>query len=115
MSGNKKKLYIPVNVRKRKELLVGFGRTEICYTTISVLFGFLFGIFCFMRTNEVGYLVAIPIIVGIITIVVVKKDITNTSLIDNLKELYKFFRSQKTYFYSYNGNGKNEKKNIAKK
>lgn len=101
MDEKKEQLYIPLNVRKRKELFAGFGSTELCVTAIIVVVGFVLGIVFYLIKGEIFYLIGIPLILGIITIVCVIKDQTNTSFVDSVKELLQFLKSQKRYYFSY--------------
>lgn len=96
------KLYIPLNVRKRKEVFSGFGRTEIGITGIGLGVGIIIGILFYLLNDQIYCLIGIPIIISMVTAVCIIKDQTNTSLVDSIKEFFRFSKSQKRYYYSYN-------------
>lgn len=101
MEEKKEQLYIPLNVRKRKELFAGFGQQELVITSIVLFISFVVGIILYGFTKGVEFLVITPIVCGFVTIIVIVKDQTNTSLLDSIIRLHRFSKSQKRYYYQY--------------
>lgn len=98
----KKTLYIPVNIRKRKELIDGFGMKEVMQTVILAVVGLVIGLILFFLNNhQILYLTIVPIIFAMGTIVFVKKDKRNMNTVDQIKLAINFMNSQKTYHYKY--------------
>lgn len=109
-------LYIPVNIRKRKEYFDGFGRTEMIQTIIGIAVGAVVGILIFLlKTHNIIVIVATIIGFGGATFMLVKKDHTNRSTIDGLKSMIDFNRSQKRYYYKYTNIYERELNNSGEK
>lgn len=102
MSSQNKQLYIPVNIKKRKEILEGIGKKEIVEIVISTLVGIFIGIILFfIKNNNPMYLILSAFIFGSGAFVFLKKDNTNRNTIDKLKLYFEFVNSQKRYNYKY--------------
>lgn len=95
------RLYIPANVRKRKEIVAGFGGKELILTIIMAGLGLVLGIVIYMWNEKIEFVVTMPIVMGVIAIIFLIKDQTNTSLLDSIIRLILFIRSQKRYYYKY--------------
>lgn len=99
---NLSNLYVPINVRRRKEYVDGFGKPELIITCIWGLIGGAVGLFLFLlNQNDPIYLVVSLIIFPAATFMFVKKDKTNRSTVDHLKAYYLFSRSKKRFDYKY--------------
>lgn len=95
-------LYIPVNVRRRKEIVDGIGKEELVKIGILTGIGFVIGIMLFLIYNyNFTFVVITPTTLGAGGVMFLKKDFTNRSTIDKLKDLYIFSKSQKRYDYEY--------------
>lgn len=101
MEEKKEQLYIPLNVRKRKELIAGYGQQEAIITVVMSIIGFMIGLIIYGFNQKIEYVLIIPIVIGFLTVVMIIKDQTNTSLLDSLIRLYWFNKSQKRYEYKY--------------
>lgn len=112
----KKTLYIPVNVRRRKELVDGFGKKECIQTVITVGIGIVLGFLFYSTTKELMYQILTPIILGMGAVTFLRKDAANQSLIDKIVALIEFLKEQKRYYYQYHNiyEGDREKKNNEK-
>lgn len=96
-------LYIPVNVRRRKETIEGFGKEEIIKTIIWAGIGLFVGIIIFLLFfREIFTIILSTIVFPFGCFVMVRKDKTNRSTIDLIKVDIRFRRSQKRYKYKYN-------------
>lgn len=95
-------LYIPENVRRRYEIIDGFGKKEAAITGIVFVISLVLGILLYFVNNKnFFYLVLTPIVITCFTALMIKKDKTNRSTIDLLLEDYKFIKGQKKYMYKY--------------
>lgn len=101
MEEKKEQLYIPLNVRKRKELFAGYGQQELIITVVMAIIGFVVGSMIYAFNGKIEYLLITPIVIGFLTVVTIVKDQTNTSLLDSLIRLYQFSKSQKKFYYKY--------------
>ena len=96
------RLFIPVNVRKRKEYVDGFGKDELIKSLIATAFGVVLGIVLFLRNNyQPLYIALVPVVVFAISVIFLRKDKTNTNALDSICEMYEFSKSQKKYEYEY--------------
>lgn len=95
-------LYIPVNIKKRKEIIEGIGKKEIRQIVITTLIGIFIGaILFFLKNNNPAYLIMTAFIFGSGSYVFLKKDPTNRNTIDKLKLYINFTKSQKRFHYKY--------------
>lgn len=102
MPDNKKQLYIPVNIVRRKETIQGIGRKEIIQIIIAVIAGALIGIILFFTNdNNPLYLIMAIFASGSAAFIFLRKDATNRSTIDKLKLYIDFIKSQKRFYYKY--------------
>lgn len=97
----KQTLYIPQGLKTRVEIFDGFGKEELFKTIIvsvvaGVIDGLLFLIFKNVVTSVVFMLVVISGSVMMLT-----KDKTNISVVDQVGFMMRFARSQKVYKYKY--------------
>lgn len=95
------KLYIPVPIRKNKEIAEGIGIQEVIKIAILVAIGVVVGLILFIPTKQVYNLVLPPLFLLMFGIIFYKKDITNKNAIDRIKEMINFSKSQKVYRYRY--------------
>lgn len=99
---NKETLYIPVNIRRRKEYVDGFGKEELVKVLIWFVIGIVVGlILFFIKNKEMVYVVFSAIFFPGLAFALTRKDKTNRSQIDRLVDLYKFSVSNKRYDYKY--------------
>jgi hypothetical protein len=100
-SGVKQNLYIPQGLKTRVEIFDGFGKEELVKTILVTLVAggidaLLFLIFRNVVTSVVFMLIAISGSVMMLT-----KDKTNISVVDQVGFMVRFARSQKIYKYKY--------------
>lgn len=96
-----KKLYIPVNIRKRKEIAEGIGMAEVLQIGIAVAVGFMVGIFLAIIKGEMLLVIFPPVLFGGIGLLLFRKDRMNQSLMDKLVFMMEFNRNQKRFYYKY--------------
>lgn len=112
----RKELYIPVNIRRRKEIADGIGKEELLKITLLTGIGLGIGIFLFVLGGEIFSVLLPPVITGMGGAIFLRKDMTNQSVLDRIHHLMEYSRSQKTYLYKYHNiyeegslmNGKNK-------
>jgi hypothetical protein len=97
----KQTLYIPQGLKTRVEIFDGFGKEELLKTILVTLVAggidaLLFLIFRNVVTSMVFILIAISGSVMMLT-----KDKTNISVVDQVGFMVRFARSQKVYKYKY--------------
>ncbi len=100
-TGMKQTLYIPQGLKTRVEIFDGFGKEELLKTIVVTLVAggidaLLFLIFKNVVTSVVFMLIAISGSVMMLT-----KDKTNISVVDQVGFMVRFARSQKVYKYKY--------------
>ena len=100
-TGMRQTLYIPQGLKTRVEIFDGFGKEELVKTILVTLVAggidaLLFLIFRNVVTGVVFMLIAISGSVMMLT-----KDKTNISVVDQVAFMVRFARSQKVYKYKY--------------
>ena len=100
-TGMKQTLYIPQGLKTRVEIFDGFGKEELVKTILVTLVAggidaLLFLLFRNVVTSVVFILIAISGSVMMLT-----KDKTNISVVDQVGFMVRFARSQKVYKYKY--------------
>lgn len=112
MRSEKPKLYIPVQIRKRKEYIDGFGKEELKKTILMGCIGLIIGILIYLKMrNEIVIIVSITAFAGA-AFMLTKKDKTNRSSIDYLKDDLKFNLSNKNFYYKYHNIYEKDVKNV---
>jgi len=102
MAEHNKQLYIPVQIRKRKEIVEGIGRKEIHQIIIAILIGALIGIILFfLNNNNPLYLIMAIFTCGSAAFIFLKRDATNRNTIDKIKLYIDFINNQKRFYYKY--------------
>lgn len=96
-----KKLYIPVNIRRQKEIVDGIGKNEILQIFMLTVIGGVIGFVFYVSTTEILFFVMPPIILGTIAVVIYRRDGTNQSLVDHIRSWLNYMNSQKFYCYQY--------------
>ena len=98
----RRKIYIPTNIRTRTYFFEGFGFTELIQTILfTVLIGLFDIIYFLISKNEVIAVTTILIAIAV-GVTLFTKDKTNMSVVDYIKDLIIFSKSQKRYLYDTN-------------
>lgn len=98
---SKKELYIPVNVPEREDFISGFGGKELTITGISLLIGIIVAAVIFVQTDAAFYAVGATGIIVALTIVLVRRDQFDESIIDKLRFVRLYHKAQKQFNYEY--------------
>lgn len=97
----RKELYIPVNIRKRKEIADGIGKAELLQIIVMAGIGLLVGLIIFAVKGGIFSIMLPPIILGMAGVIFLRKDMTNQSVLDRIHHLMEYSKGQKIYFYKY--------------
>ncbi len=93
------KLYIPIGLKEKYEIWDGFGKEEAIKAFIFIAFSSIIDIFIFVITRKtifcsVWFLVSVGGSVMMLT-----KDTTNLSVVDQIQNMIRFSKSQRYYPY----------------
>ena len=102
MENNEKEtLYIPLGLKTRTELFDGFGKEELFKSiVVTLIAGGVDAVIYIVSKNIVICVVLIlSIIAG--SVMMLAKDQSNISVVDQIKFMIRFAKSQKRYPYKY--------------
>ena len=102
MENEETKLYIPSNVKVRLEFFKGYGVKELISTLIVAVVLIPISIIAYHLGNQ-NYLLPVLIeMFGVVaTIVATTKDENNLCIVNQVKHMIDFAKSQKKYDYEY--------------
>jgi len=95
------KLYIPMGVKPEAEIFSGFGRKQLVQAVIGSLgAGVVAAIIWFVSGSVTS--TVITVLAGIAgSVMMTTKDQSNLSVVDQLQNMFRFYKSQKYYPYRY--------------
>ena len=94
-------LYIPLGLKERNELWDGFGKEEAIKALIfNIITGIVDALIYLSTKNLIFCVVFILVSVGG-SIMMLTKDTTNLSVVDQIRNMLRFAKSQKYYPYKY--------------
>jgi len=97
----KNALYIPQGLKTRVEIFDGYGKEELVKTIIvTIVAGFINVLLYLLFKNTVVSVVFILVAIAG-SVMMLTKDHTNISVVDQVGFLIKFSRSQKKFLYKY--------------
>jgi hypothetical protein len=97
----KNPLYIPQGLKTRVEIFDGFGKEELFKTIIvTIVVGMLDILYYLIFKNTVVSIVAILVAIAG-SVMMLTKDRSNISVVDQVGFMIRFARSQKNYLYKY--------------
>lgn len=92
-------LYIPTGVKAENELFNGFGRRELLQSVIASLFGSAVAALLWLAAGNVA-LTVVAVLSGIFgSVMMCTKDQNNQSVVDQIGNMIRFWRSQQIYPY----------------
>ena len=102
MENEDTKLYIPSNVKVRMEFFKGYGVKELIITIIVAVALIPISIIAYYLGNQ-NYLIPVLIeMFGVVaTIVATTKDENNLCIVNQIKHMIDFAKTQKKYEYEY--------------
>ena len=96
---NEINLYIPTGVKAENELFNGFGKRELLQSTISSLFGGAIAALLWLIAGNVA-LTVVAVLSGIFgSVMMCTKDQNNQSVVDQIGNMVRFWRSQQIFPY----------------
>ncbi|MBV1758075.1 MAG: hypothetical protein KMY55_09560 [Dethiosulfatibacter sp.] len=97
----KNPLYIPQGLKTRVEIFDGFGKEELFKTImVTIIVGILDIMYYLIFKNTVVSIVTILVAIAG-SVIMLTKDHTNISVVDQVGFMVRFARSQKYYPYKY--------------
>ncbi|MDD3228074.1 MAG: hypothetical protein PHE09_02555 [Oscillospiraceae bacterium] len=96
---NEINLYIPTGVKAENELFNGFGKRELLQSLIGSLFGGTIAALLWLIAGNVA-LTVVAVLTGIFgSVMMCTKDQNNQSVVDQIRDMLRFGRSQQIYPY----------------
>lgn len=92
-------LYIPTGVKATNELFNGFGKREFLQSVVGSLFGGAVAALLWLIAGNVA-LTVVAVLSGIFgSVMMCTKDQNNQSVVDQIRNMIRFSRSQQIYPY----------------
>ena len=96
-----KELYFPVNVIDRNDFISGFGGKEMIITLIALATAVATIVICFLSTGNMFLSIFAGIVIIAVTIFLIRRDKYDESVIDKVRYIIRYARSQKKFVYDY--------------
>ena len=94
-------LYIPMGIKSKRDKITGFGDKELfIIAIISAMTLILVSIYYSLSQDSFGAVFA-SMVVGVTTLVILRKNETNQSVLDLATHVIYYWRGQKSYKYRY--------------
>lgn len=94
-------LYIPLGLKERNELWDGFGKEEAIKALIFNAFTGVINILIYITMKNLIFTIVFILVSAGGSIMMLTKDTTNLSVVDQIKNMIKYAKSQKYYPYKY--------------
>jgi len=94
-------LYIPLGLKERNELWDGFGKEEAVKALIFNAFAGALNILMYITMKNLIFTIVFIMVSAGGSIMMLTKDTTNLSVVDQIKNMIKYAKSQKYYPYKY--------------
>lgn len=98
---SKEALYIPQGLKKRMEYFSGYGKAEFAKTIIVTLITAIVCVLIYLFTKNPFIAVLTVLIIPSTTVIVLIKNDSNISVVDQVKFMVRFMKEQKKYKYIY--------------
>jgi hypothetical protein len=96
-----KPLYIPQGLKLRSEIFNGFSKEELIKTIVVTLIAGLVDVLLFLMTQNMVLTVVFILVAVSGTVLMLTKDSSNISVVDQVGFLIKYQFRQKKYMYVY--------------
>lgn len=97
----KETLYIPLGLKTKTEIFDGFGKEELFQAILATVVAGAIDTIIYMFTKSTAFCVVFILSSIAGSVMMLTKDKTNISVVDQLKFMIKFTKSQKKYKYKY--------------
>lgn len=97
----KETLYIPLGLKTKTEIFDGFGKEELFQAIVATLVAGVIDIAAYFITKSVSFCVVFILSAIAGSVMMLTKDKSNISVLDQLKFMVRFAKSQKKYGYMY--------------
>lgn len=110
MNDVKKELYLPVNIPASRafDYFAGYGAKELGITFVSFVVAMIMAVIVYQGTEQILYSALLGIGLVGMTVLIIKRDKFDESLITQLQIVRKYHKAQKRYEYFYFDIYKNE-------
>ena len=98
---SKESLYIPQGLKKKMEYFPGYGKAEFVKTIIVTLITAILCVLLFVFMGNAVIAVLTFLIIPSTTVIILIKNDSNISVVDQVKLMVRFHREQKKYKYVY--------------
>lgn len=95
----KDQLYIPIGLKERYELWNGFGKEEAVKALIFNVFAGTIDLLIYIINKNISFCVVFFLVSVGGSIIMLTKDTTNLSAVDQVQNMIRFAKSQKKYPY----------------
>lgn len=95
----KQKLYIPESVKTKSEIFNGFGFLQLIQTALITAVVGVVSFFLYLFHGSLPVLITSILITCAASVTILKKNATNQSVVDYVKNMIRFSKSQKKYSY----------------
>lgn len=97
----KETLYIPLGLKTKTEIFDGFGKEELFQAILTTVVSGVIDTIIYMLTKNTAFCVVFILSSIAGSVIMLTKDKTNISVVDQLKFMIRFAKSQKNYKYMY--------------
>ena len=97
----KETLYIPLGLKTKTEIFDGFGKEELLQSIFATVVAGAIDIIGYMITKSTAFCVVFILSTIAGSVMMLTKDKTNVSVVEQLKFMIRFSKSQKKYRYKY--------------
>lgn len=97
----KETLYIPLGLKTKTEIFDGFGKEELFQAILATVAAGAIDTIIYMITKSTAFCVVFILSSIAGSVMMLTKDKTNISVVDQLKFMIRFAKSQKKYKYKY--------------
>jgi len=97
----KETLYIPLGLKTKTEIFHGFGKEELFQAILATVVSGVIDTIVYMLTKSTAFCVVFILSSIAGSVMMLTKDKTNISVVDQLKFMIRFAKSQKNYKYIY--------------
>ena len=97
----KETLYIPLGLKTKTEIFDGFGKEELFKAIISTLIAAAIDVVIYLIFRNVVVTIVFILSAMAGSVMMLTRDMSNLSVVDQIKFMIRFAKSQKKYKYKY--------------